>query len=123
MVALCSPRLLELTPSYFDIGSFPCGETNRASHRLLNKESGKAEGRCPKTPNGEIRPARKSRSDEEGAVTRVQHPLSLSHILSATMHYNYVAHLSMPDDFQCCVVPGTSQRMSVRKLSNGGPPR
>ena len=61
MIALCSPRLLELASSYFDVGSFPDGETKRALLRLLNKKSGKAEGRRPKTPNGEIRPAKKSR--------------------------------------------------------------
>jgi len=61
IIVLCTPGLLELAPSYFDIGSFPDGETKRALLRLLNKKSSnlKADGRRPKTPNGEIRPAKK----------------------------------------------------------------
>jgi len=82
MSGLVTLRLLELAPSYFDIGSFLCGETKRVVSRLLNK-SGKAEDRCPKTLN-QTDEKRQVKDEDEPAI-RVQHPLSLGHLLSVTI--------------------------------------
>jgi pre-mRNA-splicing factor ATP-dependent RNA helicase DHX15/PRP43 len=42
---LVLPRLLEYSNSYFDLTSFPDGETKRALTKVANKKAGKAPGR------------------------------------------------------------------------------
>jgi pre-mRNA-splicing factor ATP-dependent RNA helicase DHX15/PRP43 len=54
-------RLLEFAPKYFDVDSFPDGETKRALVRIVNKKTGKTESRRPKAPNGESRPVKRQR--------------------------------------------------------------
>lgn len=36
------PRLIDNAPHYFDVASFPDGETKRALQRVLNKRAGKS---------------------------------------------------------------------------------
>ena len=38
-------RLFDYAHSYFDLASFPDGETKRALQRIVNKRAGKAAGR------------------------------------------------------------------------------
>jgi pre-mRNA-splicing factor ATP-dependent RNA helicase DHX15/PRP43 len=38
-------RLLEFAETYFDLSSFPDGDTKRALQRVMNKRAGKAGGR------------------------------------------------------------------------------
>lgn len=45
-------RLLEYAATYFDVSSFPDGETKRALQRIVNKRAGKATGRVDSPAGG-----------------------------------------------------------------------
>jgi pre-mRNA-splicing factor ATP-dependent RNA helicase DHX15/PRP43 len=47
-------RLVDYAPTYFDLSSFPDGETKRALQRALNKKAGKSSQR-----NGDNRDAKR----------------------------------------------------------------
>jgi pre-mRNA-splicing factor ATP-dependent RNA helicase DHX15/PRP43 len=57
-------RLLEYATNYFDLASFPDGETKRALQRVVNKKAGKAAGRVG-AGNGDARDVKKRRKDKQ----------------------------------------------------------
>jgi hypothetical protein len=55
-------RLIEYATNYFDLSSFPDGETKRALQRVVNKKAGKAPGRVD-GGNGDSRDAKKRKKN------------------------------------------------------------
>lgn len=51
-------RLIEYANNYFDVATFPDGETKRALQRVINKKAGKATGRVD-TGSGDARESKK----------------------------------------------------------------
>jgi pre-mRNA-splicing factor ATP-dependent RNA helicase DHX15/PRP43 len=56
-------RLIEYATNYFDLSSFPEGETKRALQRIVNKKAGKAPGRVDGT--NEMRAAKKRKQNNK----------------------------------------------------------
>lgn len=56
-------RLLEFAPSYFDLSSFPDGETKRALQKVMNKKLGKSAGGAI-----DSRPAKKQKRVKQAAA-------------------------------------------------------
>jgi hypothetical protein len=54
-------RLLEYAANYFDLSSFPDGESKRALQRIVNKKAGKAPSRHEGT-NGEGNPKKRKKT-------------------------------------------------------------
>ncbi len=52
-------RLLEYAPVYFDLKTFPDGETKRALQRVQMKRNGSRKG----TPNNDIRDSKRRRQE------------------------------------------------------------
>lgn len=60
-IAKCSSfRLIEFAANYFDLDSFPDGETKRALQRIYNKRGGKSSGRVEDTRDAKKRKTNKS---------------------------------------------------------------
>lgn len=53
-------RLIEYATNYFDLSSFPDGETKRALQRVVNKKAGKASARVDE---GDARSSKKQKKN------------------------------------------------------------
>lgn len=56
-------RLFEFAAGYFDLASFPDGETKRALQRIVNKRAGKAGGRVD-AGSSDVRDAKKRKKNK-----------------------------------------------------------
>lgn len=55
---------MEYATNYFDLASFPDGETKRALQRLANKRAGKATGRLENSKDDSGRDAKKRKKNK-----------------------------------------------------------
>lgn len=60
-------RLLEFAAAYYDVKTFPPGETKRALERIVNKKSGKSSGGYNSAAGGEDSREKKRRKKQKGS--------------------------------------------------------